>query len=248
MNPPVPPNSSNRCWAIVPAAGVGRRMGGDLPKQYLGLLDRPLIEHTLMRLGDHPRIHGLVVALSAGDEYWSTVRIETACSFTTTIGGDERCHSVLAALDALRDTARPDEWVLVHDAARPCIHPDDIDRLIDTVERRGASGGLLGLPVSDTVKRTGADGLVTETVDRQGLWRAATPQMFRYGELRVALHAAIAAGELVTDEAAAMERSGIRPLMVEGRADNIKVTRPGDLELAALFISQQAFHHRGSSQ
>ncbi len=227
------------CWAVVPAAGVGRRMGGELPKQYLPLLGRPLIAHTLSRLGNHYRVQGLVVALSAEDEYWPSVVPDTTCPLWTAIGGAERCHSVLAALDALQEKAHPREWVLVHDAARPCIHPDDIDRLLEKVEKHGAAGGLLGLPISDTVKRTDETGLIMETVDRRGLWRAATPQMFRYGELHEALHAAIAADDLVTDEAAAMERIGIRPLMVEGRADNIKVTRPGDLELAALYLSQQ---------
>jgi 2-C-methyl-D-erythritol 4-phosphate cytidylyltransferase len=231
-----------RFWAVVPAAGVGRRMGGDLPKQYLPLHGRPLLQHTLERLGGHPRIAGVVVALTAGDPYWRAPAL--GVPLYTVDGGAERCHSVLNALDLLHGTADPGDWVLVHDAARPCLRPADIDRLIAELAGHPV-GGLLGLPVADTVKRVDAAGDVAATVPRDGLWRALTPQMFRLASLRDALARAVEAGELVTDEAGAIEGMGLHPRMVEGHADNIKVTRPGDLELAALYLEIQLRERAG---
>ncbi|MGE0081276.1 MAG: 2-C-methyl-D-erythritol 4-phosphate cytidylyltransferase [Thiohalomonadaceae bacterium] len=229
-----------RCFAVVPAAGVGRRMGTDIPKQYLPLAGRTVIEHTLARITAHPRITATVVAVSRGDDYWPevAVRLNTA-ALQVTGGGAERCHSVLNALEHLGAIAHEHDWVLVHDAARPCIRAADIERLVSTLLDHPV-GGLLGLPVSDTVKRVDEQGEVLETVNREGLWRALTPQMFRFGPLYAALRAALAADRLVTDEAAAMELAGYRPRMVEGRADNIKITRPGDLALAELYLQLQA--------
>lgn len=231
-----------RFWAVVPAAGIGRRMGGDLPKQYLPLHGRPILHHTLARIGNHPRCAGVVVALSAGDPHWQAPDLRAP--LVTVDGGAERCHSVLNALEQLRTQAAPDDWVLVHDAARPCLRSADIDRLLGELSGHPV-GGLLGLPVADTVKRVDAAGDVVATVSREGLWRALTPQMFRLDTLRDALGRALAAGKLVTDEAAAIEQVGLRPRMVEGHADNIKVTRPGDLELAALYLEIQAREQGG---
>lgn len=225
-----------QAWAVIPAAGAGRRMGADVPKQYLTLHGRTVIEHTVSRLADHPRIAGVVVVLSAGDPYWR--HTTTAVPVHTAEGGSERCHSVLNGLERLAGMAAPHDWVLVHDAARPCLRGEDIDRLFTELADHPV-GGLLGLPVADTMKRTDAGGNVLETVSRDNLWRALTPQMFRYAALREALNGALAAGELVTDEAAAMEHAGHRPKMVEGHGDNIKITRPGDLPLAELFLQQQ---------
>ncbi len=232
-------NSSKRLpewWAVVPAAGVGRRMGGERPKQYLELHGRRVIDHTLGRLAAHAGLRGLVVAIGAEDEFWRPP--DLARPLETVIGGDERCHSVLNALEHLADRAGEDDWVLVHDAARPCLRGEDIDRLLSELSEHPV-GGLLGLPVADTVKRTDTRGEVLETVSREGLWRALTPQMFRLGLLRRALREALDANEWVTDEAAAIERAGYRPMMVEGHADNIKITRPQDLALAALYLAQQ---------
>ncbi len=226
-----------RAWAVVPAAGVGRRMGGEVPKQYLELAGLRVIDHTILRLANHDRIDGVVVAIGAEDGYWSAPTGARAPIETVT-GGAERCHSVLRGLEHLAAKVSSDDWVLVHDAARPCLRAADIDRLLNALDNHPV-GGLLGLPVSDTVKRTDAAGTVLETVPREGLWRALTPQMFRLGMLHEALTAALAAGVLVTDEAAAMEHAGHRPKMVEGHADNIKITRPGDLALAELFLQQQ---------
>ncbi len=229
-----------RCFAVVPAAGVGRRMGTDIPKQYLPLAGRTVIEHTLTRIAAHPHILGTVVAISAGDAYWPDVRARLdMASLEVAAGGAERCHSVLNALEQLAASARDEDWVLVHDAARPCVRVDDIERLVNTLAGHRV-GGLLGLPVTDTVKRADREGDVQETVSREGLWRALTPQMFRLGPLRTALRKALAARQLVTDEAAAMELAGYRPRMVEGHSDNIKITRPGDLALAELYLQLQA--------
>ena len=224
-------------WAVIPAAGVGKRMGSDVPKQYLPLHGKTVIEHTLDRFLDHPAIAGVVVAISAGDEYWAELGLSMPHLHVVT-GGTERCHSVLNALDYLEGIAKATDWVLVHDAARPCLRDTDVQQLIDTLAEH-AVGGLLGLPVSDTVKRTDASGRVETTVPRDNLWRALTPQMFRLGDLRQALSAALEQGVLVTDDASAMEFVGKAPLMVEGHADNIKITRPQDLPLAELYLHQQ---------
>lgn len=222
-------------WAVVPAAGRGRRMGADMPKQYLPLAGRPVIEHTLEVLLAHPRVDGVVVAVAADDPEWFRVAGRLGARFAkplqTVEGGAERAYSVLHGLHHLSGRLRERDWVLVHDAARPCLHPDDLSRLI-TVSRDGPVGGILAVPVSDTLKRADAEQHVAETVDRRHLWRALTPQMFRLDLLLAALDAALRAGLEVTDEAAAMERAGHPVRLVEGRPDNVKITTRSDLELA----------------
>jgi len=233
-----PTPSTVRFWAVIPAAGSGSRMGATLPKQYLTLSGQPLLTHTVTRLAGHPLIQGVMVVLAADDQHFHKLPFSAKRSLFTTTGGAERCHSVLSGLRALMAHARDDDWVLVHDAARPCVRGEDITRLIETL-RDHAVGGLLGLPVADTMKRTDAEGNVIATVPRDGLWRALTPQMFRLGLLRQALEEALRKGLLVTDEAQAMEAAGHVPRMVEGHADNIKITRPQDLTLADLYLKQQ---------
>jgi 2-C-methyl-D-erythritol 4-phosphate cytidylyltransferase len=206
-------------------------MGAGLPKQYLPLFGRPIIAHSLAPFCEHRGIEGIVVALAADDRHWEGLGMNALAKVRVTVGGAERCHSVLAALRHLADDARPEDWVLVHDAARPCLRRADLDRLIAEGARHPV-GALLGLPVRDTMKRSDAHGQVVETVPRRGLWHALTPQMFRLGMLTEALAEAIAEGVVVTDEAEAMERSGRHPLLVEGHADNLKITRPDDLLLA----------------
>ncbi len=224
-----------RCWAVVPAAGVGARMQAERPKQYLPLLGRRVIEHTLQRLLAHPCIGAVVVAISSDDDWWPEVTIKTDKPLWLAEGGDERCHSVLNALQTLSAQAAERDWVLVHDAARPCLRSENIDELIQRCEAHPV-GGLLAVPVNDTLKRADAARNVRETVDRNRLWQAQTPQMFRLGPLRDALQQALAANALVTDEASAMERAGHAPLLVEGHAGNIKITHPGDLALAELYL------------
>lgn len=226
-------------WAIVPAAGAGRRMEAGLPKQYLQLNGKTLLQHTLSRVLDYPGLSGVVVVVAPGDRRVNDVANafkESRLEVVT--GGVERCHSVLNGLHALAARAAEHDWIMVHDAARPCVSLRDLDRLFAAI-RDEPAGGLLGMPVRDTMKRAGADSHVMETVDRERLWHALTPQVFRFQMLLEALEGAIQAGVSVTDEAAAMERAGHRPLMVEGRADNIKVTRPEDLDLAAFYLRQQ---------
>ncbi len=230
-------NETFRRWAVVPAAGTGSRMGAEIPKQYLPLCGRPVIEHTLRRLASVEGIGGIVVAVGENDSWWPRLQMGLVKPLISVTGGAERCHSVLNALDELKRRGE-EGWVLVHDAARPCVRVADIERLISAVEGR-TTGGLLGTPVSDTVKRTDGRGEVLSTVDREGLWRAFTPQMFPLGPLYRALGDAVARGERVTDEASAMELAGHAPLMVEGHADNIKITRPADLAMAEFFLRQQ---------
>jgi 2-C-methyl-D-erythritol 4-phosphate cytidylyltransferase len=224
------------CWAVVPAAGVGRRMGGPLPKQYLKLAGRPVIDHTLERLLGHPRIRAVAVVLGAEDGWWPDTAFARHPDVIRAPGGTERCHSVLHGLRALAGLAGEQDWVLVHDAARPCLRGEDIDRLMGRLADHPV-GGLLGLPVRDTMKRSDKAGEVLETVPRDNLWHAFTPQMFRLGMLREALRLALERGALVTDEASAMELAGHRPVMVEGQADNIKITRPQDLTLAQFYLN-----------
>jgi len=221
-------------WCVVPAAGRGTRVGGDVPKQYLPLAGKPLILHTLERLAAHPLIAGLMVVLGSKDEHWPGVTELGGKSVLTTIGGAERCDSVLAGLRALPSDVTDGAFVLVHDAARPCVREADIARLIE----RGipAGGGLLGAPLRDTLKRAGSDGRSQETEPRDHRWRAFTPQMFRRGELSAALLAASVEGVTVSDEAMAMERAGFAPLLVEGAEDNIKVTTAADFALAEFLL------------
>ncbi len=225
-------------WAVVPAAGVGRRMGGVIPKQYLQLRGRMVIDHTLERLLLHPAVDGLYLALGAEDGWWLDSQFSSHPNLVRVEGGRERCHSVRNALERLAQHARPADWVMVHDAARPCIRRADLDRLIEGLDGH-AVGGLLGTPVRDTMKRSDPQGRVLQTVEREHLWHAYTPQMFRFGVLFDALQGALDAEVLVTDEASAVEWAGQHPLMIEGHADNLKITRPEDLRLAAYYLERQ---------
>ena len=225
-------------WAVVPAAGSGSRMRADRPKQYLSLLGRPILAHTLERLGSYPRLRGLLVGLSAEDVYWPTLSLSIPKLLGTYVGGTERAQTVLNGLRRLNDHASADDWVLVHDAARPCVRHADIDTLLAAVAGH-ADGALLALPVSDTLKRADRQGGAEETVPRQGLWRALTPQVFPLGALQAALEKALSDGVEITDESSAMEYAGARPRLVRGRPDNIKITTPEDLSLAEIFLRAQ---------
>lgn len=224
---------SPRLWYVVPAAGASRRMGADVPKQYLELHGRSVLEWSLAPFFRDERFAGGAVALAAGDAGWERLPAALRRRVRTATGGAERADSVLAGLRAV--PADPDDWILVHDAARPCLPREDLDRLIAACAGDPV-GGLLALPVADTLKR-GEGPRVAATVPREGLWRALTPQMFRRGLLERALEAAAAAGAVPGDEATAVERLGERPMLVEGSALNVKVTRPSDLALAAACLS-----------
>lgn len=223
-----------RCWAVVPAAGIGERMDSVVPKQYLPLRQSLVILHTLYALTRSPRVQGIVVVLRDDDTYWDQLQPKLPCPLLIASGGADRHSSVWQGVQALADQLEDSDWVLVHDAVRPCLHPEDLQRLFDHLDADPV-GGLLATPVRDTMKRA-RDGRVEETVNREALWHALTPQLFRYGLLCQALSTALEEQRLVTDEASAVESLGFAPRLVPGRPDNLKITRPGDLELAAVIL------------
>jgi len=226
-------------WIIVPAAGVGARMGAGIPKQYLTIDSKTILEYTLERLLQLPQLASLYLALNLDDSYWPSLTLAKHPALKIITGGNERCDSVLNGLHALQDEAHSHDWVLVHDAARPCVMLESIMNLIEQVKDHSV-GGILGVPVSDTLKRVDQSQTIQHTVDRTVLWQAQTPQMFRYGLLRDCLQKALAEGKTITDEASAIEAYGYQPLIVQGRSDNIKITRPEDLAIAKLILQQQA--------
>jgi 2-C-methyl-D-erythritol 4-phosphate cytidylyltransferase/2-C-methyl-D-erythritol 2,4-cyclodiphosphate synthase len=240
--------AARRLWAIVPAAGRGERFSSagppGVPKQYTPLLGRSVLEWSLRALLGEPRIHGIVAVIAGGDERWPEVAKHLASpKVHSTVGGAQRQDSVMNGLEFLASRAAPEDWILVHDAARPCLSGAEIKALADVLELGSAGaaeavggagpvgGAVLAAPIVDTVKRELPAGM--ETVDRTGLWRALTPQVFAYGQLRRALQDAVRAGVAVTDEAQAMERIGVRAVLVPGSPFNIKVTRAEDLHTAA---------------
>lgn len=227
-----------KLWAIVPAAGVGKRVGGNVPKQYLPVHDRPIIRWTIDRLQQVEGLHKVVVAISSEDEYWPDLDVDFRSNIKMIEGGAERCYTVLNALQSIENEAAETDWVLVHDAARPCVRVDDINKLVSACQQQ-QTGGILAVPVRDTMKKSGSDQRIVDTLDRSTMWHALTPQCFRYAELRQALESALSGGFEVTDEASAMEHSGQQPILVQGHSDNIKVTLPEDLQLAAYYLQQQ---------
>ena len=225
-------------WVVVPAAGRGTRFGSEIPKQYLSVGGQPLIAHTLAALFAHPAVEGAVVALSENDPDWPGWDSFGGKSILTCTGAATRAGSVLAALDALPVEVRADDFVLVHDAARPNLGQDDLQQLLE----RGRSdpvGAILAAPVRDTLKRAGDDGGIDGTEPRQRLWRALTPQLFRRLQLSRALEEAGKAGVEATDESMAMELQGLRPLLIEGSEDNFKITTPADLARFEFILSQR---------
>ncbi len=219
-----------RCFALVPCAGVGARAGTALPKQYTAMRGRPLVAHTLQALRDCKAIHATLVVIGAQDRDFEQLlpATEHDRNWLVRAGGATRALTVLGGLAALRQRgARDQDWVLVHDAARCLLRPEWVERLIAACVG-DAVGGLLALPVSDTLKRE-HDGHVLLTLSRQGLWAAQTPQMFRLALLEQAL---ARAGGDVTDEASAIEALGHRPLLVSGEWENLKITWPADFALA----------------
>ncbi len=230
--------ASEACWGVLPAAGIGARMGESLPKQYLRVQGATLLEHSLRSLLADSRISHVAVALHPQDEHAASVALLDDARVIKTVGADQRAGSVLAGLLALQALAAERDWVLVHDAARPCLRRDELSRLIDQV-MQSEVGGLLAEPVVDTVKRADRDGRVQGTLDRTGLWRAQTPQMFRYGELVAALRQAQDSASAITDEASAMELAGHPVQIVEGVSSNLKVTVPDDLALAGWYLARE---------
>ncbi|MGH1441718.1 MAG: 2-C-methyl-D-erythritol 4-phosphate cytidylyltransferase [Cellvibrionaceae bacterium] len=243
----------DKVWVVVPAAGSGRRMESDIPKQYLSLMGETVIELTLSRLQQVHDVTEITVAISEGDSFFSRLPIFNAGrdvpKITATRGGRERSDSVLAALQSLEHKATLSDWVLVHDAARCCIRVEYINAMLEQL-KSSAVGGILGVPTSDTVKRVvktqvvkkqvGNEYLVEQTLDRSKLWLAQTPQLFRYGLLKEALMSAQHNQQTITDEASAIELMGHSVQMCMGHYDNIKITHPNDLMIAEAFLKQQA--------
>ena len=222
-------------YAIIPAAGIGSRMQSSIPKQYLPLCGATVLLHSIRALLALKDISRLVIALNPSDLWWPQTRSLLTDSelqrIATCEGGAERWQSVRSALELINKASQHNDWVLIHDAVRPCVRQQDLRALLDFCGAAPASvaGALLATPVSDTLKRATDSFSVQSTVDRSTIWQAFTPQMFRLGELQRALADALLAGVAITDEASAMEWAGQSPRLIEGRSDNLKVTRPEDL-------------------
>ena len=232
-------NAAVRRWAVVPAAGRGERFGGRIPKQYAMLHGRPVIAWSVAALLAERSIARVRVVLAKGDRRWRSSAESRDPRVSTCAGGERREHSVANALAALAGVARERDWVIVHDAARPCLRREDLRSLL-AATRADPVGGLLAVPVSDTLKKLGAGGRSERTVSRDGLWRALTPQVFRYGLLARAMGLCIERERIVTDEASAIEALGLRPLLVRGHADNVKVTEADDRDLAEAILRTRA--------
>lgn len=217
--------------AVIPASGVGSRMNAPLPKQYLRLQGKTILEHALAPFIAHPTVAQIVVAVSPTDPHYSDIALLKHPKVQTVFGGDTRAQSVFNALQQVDN----DSWVLVHDAARPCLCTEDIDKLCAVNDPNGA---ILAIPAVDTIKRANGQH-IAHTEDRSTLWHALTPQFFPAGLLKQALHTAFQQGLTVTDEASAMEYAGYTPRLVAGRSDNLKVTRPEDLALATFYLMER---------
>jgi len=226
--------------AVVPAAGVGKRMLANCPKQYLSIDNKTILEHTVERLLSHPLINKVIIALGESDEYFPQTSLANNIDVETVIGGKERVDSVLAGLKAI--DPQHYSWVLVHDAARPCVNHDDISSLVaHCLEKE--TGGLLATPVRDTMKRSVSSDLdenqISNTVEREKLWHALTPQMYKVSELKEAIISGINNGAELTDESSAIERANLPSLLISASSQNIKITHPDDLALAAFFLTNQ---------
>ncbi len=227
-------DSSPDVIAVVPAAGIGSRMQTECPKQYLQIGGKTILEHAVASLLAHPRIGHVIIAISPTDSWFASLPLASNPRVTVVNGGGLRADSVLAGLQA----ADGAQWVLVHDAARPCLHQDDLANLL-AITHTSKTGGILAAPVRDTMKR-GEPGkpLIAHTVEREDLWHALTPQLFPLELLRSCLLRALNEGATITDEASALEYCGFHPELISARADNIKVTRPEDLALAAFYLTR----------
>jgi 2-C-methyl-D-erythritol 4-phosphate cytidylyltransferase len=231
---------SNQFIVVVPAAGVGKRMLANCPKQYLTIDNKTILEHTVERLLSHFLIGKVIIALGENDEYFPKTSLTNHTQVQTVIGGKERVNSVLAGLASIDTQAH--SWVLVHDAARPCVTHYDISSLISHCLEKQV-GGLLAAPVRDTMKRSNVSTLdnnqVSSTVERENLWHALTPQMYKLTELKSAMVSGLTRNEALTDESSAIELANLPSLLVPASSENIKITHPDDLALATFFLSKQ---------
>ena len=233
------PNKTNNYWVVIPAAGSGQRMQSSTPKQYLQLNGKTVLEHTVSLFSQRNGITGVIVCTAENDQVASTLPFLNNHNITLVNGGDSRAQSVLNGLMALQGKAQDNDWVLVHDAARPCLSSSVLQRLFDQLEG-DELGGILAVPAKDTLKiqSSGVPPKVDKTLDRSTVWQAQTPQMFRYKLLIDALSSAIAHNTDITDEASALEAAGYKPRLIEGEARNLKITTPEDLELAEFLLKK----------
>lgn len=229
--------STGRNWLIIPAAGIGKRMASEIPKQYLELGRQPVIQLCIEKLARSIQFEAVVVALADNDTCFDTISFDAAIHIHKVAGGAERADSVMSGLNWLVGRADAMDWVWVHDAARPCVRSDDLVKLAERIRQHDV-GGILGMPVRDTMKQV-EQGHISKTLDRSQIWHAFTPQVFRFARLRKAMQQAQAAGLAITDEASAIEHSGAAPLIVAGHSDNIKITHPADLQLAEYYLEHQ---------
>ncbi|WP_339671413.1 2-C-methyl-D-erythritol 4-phosphate cytidylyltransferase [Dasania marina] len=225
--------SHKKYYAVIPAAGVGARVGSDKPKQYIRIQGKTILEHTLAALLSAEVFSEIIIAVSEQDNHWQQITLLQHPLIRIVQGGKERSDSVLAALTTLQ--VNPDDWILVHDVARPCLTAASIHKLIASL-KDDEVGGILAMPLSDTVKQVGPPQMIHRTLDRNLLWAAQTPQMFPYHLLRQGLQQGLQQGLAITDEASAIELLGLQPKVVEGLASNIKITRPEDIALAAFYL------------
>jgi 2-C-methyl-D-erythritol 4-phosphate cytidylyltransferase len=231
------PESKLRYWAVIPAAGVGQRMGTEQPKQYLEIDGQPILERSIRVMLADDRIEHLVVCVSPEDTHWPSLAVDDD-RISSTLGGDSRAQSVNNGLRALAAYAHEDDWVLVHDAARPCLSTALLSSMIDELQHHDV-GGILAIPAKDTLKLSSGDqDQISSTLDRTHVWQAQTPQMFRFGLLRDALADALIKSKPITDEASALEFQGLHPKLVIGDSRNIKVTTVDDIELAKFLLTK----------
>jgi 2-C-methyl-D-erythritol 4-phosphate cytidylyltransferase len=228
--------STTQVHALIPAAGRGTRYGGAVLKQYLPVSGKAVLAHAIRAFQFHPLISGITVILAEDDQWFESAVGQLSAAVDTVIGGDTRAQSVRNGLQFVADNYPETDWVLIHDAARPCLSPGSLDRLLEQ-GLQSADGAILAMPVGDTLKHAGEAGEITATVDRSGLWAAQTPQLFPLAALADAIDAAQREGCELTDEASAMEFVGASPKLVMGSAANIKVTHPSDLAIAEAWLN-----------
>jgi 2-C-methyl-D-erythritol 4-phosphate cytidylyltransferase len=227
-----------RIHALIPAAGRSNRYGGAIMKQYLPVCGKAVLAHTISLFQFHPMISGITVILAEDDQWFKSSVGNLAASVETVVGGDTRAHSVRNGLRHVTENHPNSDWVLVHDAARPCLSHISLDRLLEQ-GLQSSNGAILAMPLGDTLKRAGDDQDIVATVDRKGLWAAQTPQLFPTESLATAIDAALEQGRELTDEASAMELSGIKPKLVMGSVANIKITHPSDLAIAEALLGRK---------
>jgi 2-C-methyl-D-erythritol 4-phosphate cytidylyltransferase len=224
-------------WVIIPAAGIGSRMQSTKPKQYLKLADKTVLEHSVACFDSLDEVKQIVVCLNPSDQYWDSISAGVSAKVVATEGGASRAESVMNGLSKLEGLVAEGDWVMVHDAARPCLSAKALERLIEQVSDSKV-GGILATPIRDTLKQSNTDGTISQTLDRSVVWSAQTPQMFRFDILFKALQTGLAEGRAITDEASAIEMMGLSVRLVEGEARNLKITTPDDLLLAEFWMSR----------